>query len=185
MLTLDDIDLSSLKFPELGNHEFIVLYIAKNGAVRWKHLRDALMSWRGLKNPSRGHFAIYFAAPARRHRGYSGQFPTSSQLWWRRGGVYKLTDSGNARLPLIIAALEERMKGPKVKAKKKNRVPQKRIQLIRDTAILLGEAPRYTLATALKARMPDVSFNTVMDYVLSSVDEGILEKIGMNYRVKQ
>lgn len=67
---------------------------------------------------------------------------------------------------------------------KTNRVPQKHVLTIQGVARALGEVPRYALVKALKKKLPELSQKTIMDYVLSSVNEGILEKIGMNYRVK-
>lgn len=66
---------------------------------------------------------------------------------------------------------------------KKNRVPQKHIETIKEVSRQLGEAPRYSLARSLSERI-GVSHQTSLDYILSSIVEGHLEKIGMNYRVK-
>lgn len=67
---------------------------------------------------------------------------------------------------------------------KKCRVPQKHVNTIRWVSQGLGPVPRYALGKAVAERLQDVSFSTVMDYVYAAVDEGILEKVGMNYQVK-
>lgn len=67
---------------------------------------------------------------------------------------------------------------------KRNRVPQKHADLIVEIARSLGEQPRYALAKELKRRVPELSFKTALDYILSAGSEGILEKIGTNFKAR-
>lgn len=68
-------------------------------------------------------------------------------------------------------------------AKPRNRIPVIHIKKVRTIVSNLGgEAPRFAIASELKRMEPHLSMETCLEYVLGAVKDGVLVRVGMNYR---
>lgn len=86
-LSLSSIEIEKLpKFPIIGNHEFIALFLAKNGPTQPRELKKAFNKWKGVPEDSRTNHE-YFAWQSDRHyrkaRCMTGISPDANTYWWR------------------------------------------------------------------------------------------------------
>jgi hypothetical protein len=67
---------------------------------------------------------------------------------------------------------------------KRSRVPQRHAAVIVSLSKALGPVPRYQLARVVQASL-GVTLKTALDYVLSAVNEGMLQRVGFNVSVRE
>lgn len=114
---LANIDICRLKFSDIGNYEFIALYIAKFGTCRYKEVHDALTTWRLM--PS-SHYIEYFThrwvgrywdkepmliEPELRPSPYGGYEAIVNR---NRRREYFLTRKGRALVSSVLKRIEEK-----------------------------------------------------------------------------
>lgn len=161
-------------WPVITNVDFIVLFLNKYGVSLGSDVRKNLLSWREKEKKSKSYYITYLTGD------YCGSTYDAHAFWYRKSpGVYALTIRGKARVSEIM----QKVSSYEEKRLKKNRVPQKYHAIIRDIASKEEQPiPRFAFAKKLQKSEPQLSFKTCMEYIFYAAEEGILTKVGTNYK---
>lgn len=104
--------VETIHYPDIKNHEFIILYLFSKGPTPASVVRKALLSWRG-KPERRGYYWQYFtydspwSGEGTNTFTRCGRGQLDRMYWWRNGNCLQLTTHGEAVVDYVCEKIKK------------------------------------------------------------------------------